>query len=250
MESCIICLDDLVDNELAQARICGFCSKKICRSCMANLTEIGHDGEADDENGDLRCPNCRGSLMEGDLHKRREAITICASPSVPTQTVLDLVTLEDLIARVMQLCAHQDTGIDYYNVTPEEVVQAIAHDPEYSSMLERLLDPRRARHLRLSVRRSPADKSNATMLCKVYVQKLTQAFGLSKEHARRILEEVAQQSLGNDPNFERYLAAWKQKDKEGVVQQQPSAPPLALAGGRAGGESKAKAPGNRKRTRS
>ena len=248
MQSCIICLDDLDGDELQQARTCGFCSKKICRDCMSSLTEIGHDGEADDENGDLRCPNCRGSLMEGDLHKRREAITLC-EPNIATQTVLDLVTLEDLIARVMQLCASGDTGIEYYNVTPEEVVQAIARDPEYSSMLERMLDPRRARHLRFSVRRSPTDKSNATALCKVYVQKLTGTVGLSKEHARRILEEVAQQSLGNDPNPARYLSVWREKDKKDMAPQaQPQSAPAQSVPPPTRGKAKAKAP-SRKRTR-
>ena len=55
---CLICMD-----EVTEARACGFCNKSICRTCLPHLVEINYEGEADEENGDLRCPNCRGSLV-------------------------------------------------------------------------------------------------------------------------------------------------------------------------------------------
>ena len=55
---CLICMD-----EVTEARACGFCNKRICRTCLPHLVEINYEGEADEENGDLRCPNCRGSLV-------------------------------------------------------------------------------------------------------------------------------------------------------------------------------------------
>ena len=50
-------------DEVTEARACGFCNKRICRTCLPHLVEINCEGEADEANGDLRCPNCRGSLV-------------------------------------------------------------------------------------------------------------------------------------------------------------------------------------------
>ena len=74
---CLICMDDV--PAAAEARACGFCGKLICRTCLPHLVEIDHEGEVDEENGDLRCPNCRRSLVEGDLHKRRTAIAMATA---------------------------------------------------------------------------------------------------------------------------------------------------------------------------
>ena len=222
---CLICMDE-VTNE---ARACGFCSKRICRTCLPHLVEINYEGEADEENGDLRCPNCRGSLVEGDLHKRRSAIAT-AMPNVSTQVAADIVTMEDLIARLMQLCASEEAGVSFYNVSDDIVIQAICRDPNYSSMLERVLkSARRARTLRYTLRKSPTDRGNVTTICKFYLTLLTQTIGLTQEHARKILEQVAQQALSTEANFERYAAVWA-----GAAPLQPAVVPSSPA--RVGGK--------------
>ena len=222
--TCIICLDDLGAATVSSSRTCGFCGKHICPSCLPNLTEIDTDGEADELNGDLRCPNCRRSLIEGDLHARRRTITT-TRPNVAASIVDDIVTLEDLLGRVMQLSAQHETGVEYYNVTNTVVAHAIARDPEYTALLERLLkSPRKARALRQSLRRSPTDKATATVLCKEYIRLLAHTVGLQVEHARRILEEVAAQSLQNTADHERYLIAWQSADIN-----PPAAAPAAAA---------------------
>ena len=211
---CIICLDELCDEEaLASARSCGYCEKHICAACMPQLTEITQDGEADEDNGDLRCPNCRSSLFEGDLHKRRKAIARCA-PSVSEQRIRDLVTLEDLLARCMQLCAqvHAD-AVSYYSVEEDVVAMAIARDPVYEAMLMRVLgSSRQARSVRLALRKNPTDKANVTMLCREYVTLLTKEAGVGTAHAKRILEEVGRQSLHNQCDSASYLAVWESRD--------------------------------------
>ena len=222
---CLICMDE-VTNE---ARACGFCSKRICRTCLPHLVEINYEGEADEENGDLRCPNCRGSLVEGDLHKRRSTIAT-TMPNVSTQVAADIVTMEDLIARLMQLCASEEAGVSFYNVSNDIVIQAICRDPNYSAMLERVLkNARRARTLRYTLRKSPTDRGNVTTICKFYLTLLTQTIGLAQEHARKILEEVAQQALSTEAHFERYAAAWAD-----AVPLQPAVVPSSPA--RVGGK--------------
>ena len=219
---CLICMDE-VTNE---ARACGFCSKLICRTCLPHLVEIDPEGEVDELNGDLRCPNCRGSLVEGDLHKRRSAIAT-AMPDVSAQVASDIVTMEDLIARLMQLCAASEAGVSFYNVSEDVVMQAISHDRMYSSMLERVLQSaRRARTLRYTMRKDPTERSNVTAICKFYLTLLTQTIGLTQEHARKILEEVAQQALSTEANFERYAAAWA-----GAAVLQPAVPSSPARGG-------------------
>lgn len=214
MPTCIICLDDLDAEALQAARACGFCDKLICGECTLNLTEIDEEGEPDSMNGDLRCPNCRGSLMEGDLHKRRQMV-VRRAPTVSKQFAHDLVTLEDLIARSMQLCAHAQTGVEYYNVEQEVVACAIARDDHYASMLERVMNSsRRARAVRGALRKSPSDRSNVSSLCKLYVSQLTSTVGLPSETARGILSEVAEQSLTGICDFGKYEAAWAKQDEE------------------------------------
>ena len=95
---CLICMDEVTD----EARACGFCNKRICRTCLPHLVEINYEGEADEENGDLRCPNCRGSLVEGDLHIRRTAIATVMT-NVSTQVVADIVTMEDFLEEILQV---------------------------------------------------------------------------------------------------------------------------------------------------
>lgn len=223
---CLICMEEVT----SEARACGFCGKRICRTCLPHLVEIDYEGEADEENGDLRCPNCRGSLVEGDLHKRRSGIA-AAMPDVCAQVASDLVTMEDLIARLMQLCASEEAGVSFYNVSEDVVMQAISRDPAYSGMLERVLkSERRARTLRYDLRKSPTDRGNVTTICKLYLTLLTQTIGLTQEHARKILEEVAQQALSTEANFERYAAAWA-----GAAPVQPAVPASpARAGGKRG----------------
>ena len=218
---CIICLEDLDGDELKQALTCGFCDKRICRSCSACMTEIDDEGEADYLNGDLRCPNCRGSLVEGALHKRRQAIAQ-SYPNTDAAFARDLVTLEDLITRVVQLTHQEEIGVQYYNATNAEVVQAIARDREYSAVLARTINnPRHVRHLLHSLRRSPSDKGTATALCKEYVRLLTNApLSLNKDHARAILGEVAHQSLANDFDFDRYLKVWQNAQPEKLAGEQ------------------------------
>lgn len=182
---CLICLDEI--DDIAAARMCGYCSKRVCASCLPHLCEITCEGELDEENGDLRCPNCRRSLVDGDLHWRRQAIVL-ARPDVPHATAADIVTLEDLICRVMQLCAREDTGVQYYSVSSDVVANAIARDPQYTALLERLLgSQRRARAFSLSLRREPINKENVTILCKEYMRLLVEQAGVSASQTRRIL---------------------------------------------------------------
>ena len=212
--TCLVCLDEIAD--VLSRRECGFCGKFICHECMTHLCEIDQEGEVDETNGDLRCPNCRGSLMEGDLHKRRLVI-LRHVPGVDDQIARDLVTLEDLIARTMQLCAESETGMSYYNVPPDVVAAAVARDPQYTRMLERMLpSARSARSLRQRLRKSPADKSNVIALTGLYVKQLTgPAIGMSAAAARRIVEEVMRQSLDNDNDAARYKAAWAPDEDTG-----------------------------------
>jgi len=204
---CLICLDEIGD--IAAARMCGYCSKRVCASCLPHLCEITCEGELDEENGDLRCPNCRRSLVDGDLHWRRQAIML-ARPDVPHATAADIVTLEDLICRVMQLCAREDTGVQYYSVSSDVVANAIARDPQYTALLERLLgSQRRARAFSLSLRREPINKENVTILCKEYMRLLVEQAGVSATQTRCILEEIAEQGLNNALHYERYSSVWK-----------------------------------------
>ena len=130
-------------------------------------------------------------------------------PSLDPVVVHDIVTLEDLIGRVMQLVAHAETGVEYYNVGIDEVTGAIARDAEYRQMLERLLgSPRCVRSWGYALRRDPTDKSMVSSLCKQYVSMLTETAGLPVGKARLILEEVAQQCLSNTMDPQRYSTAW------------------------------------------
>jgi DNA-directed RNA polymerase subunit RPC12/RpoP len=220
--ACIICLDCLEDDALFRAHACGYCDKRICSQCLPNLMEIDHEGEGDEENGDLRCPNCRRSLMEGELHKRRLAIAKRA-PGLSERVVADLVTLEDLIVRLMQLCAAPQIGVAYYNAGHDVVAQAIARDPHYTAMLERVLgSARTARRFLRGVRQSPTDNANMKGACKAYVALLVKAAGLAFDHARRILEEVAEQGLHNANDAERYAAAWDHMPSSNPVGAPPS----------------------------
>jgi len=171
--------------------------------------EINADGEGDEENGDVRCPHCRRSFIEGDLHKRRNVIRSHAL-DISAQCVEDIVTLEDVISRVMQLCAYSEHGVSYFNVEPRLVAHAISRDATYTATLERVMgSARRARQLRLSIVRSQPDKAHIRALCKEYMSQLTKVAGRTAQEAQRILEEVAQQSLSNVSNHERYRSAWQ-----------------------------------------
>ena len=206
LTECIICLDEDVDK----GRACGFCGKFICQTCLPNLVEIDEEGEIDEQNGDLRCPNCRNSLVEGDLHRRRSNI-LAAVPELPKQLVSDIVTLEDLMSRCMQLCASEESGVEFYNVPASVVTQAITSDEQYCAMLERLLpSTRHARALRRTLRSNPFDRANVSALCREYLKLLTSSAGLTQSEARRIFEVVAQLSLGVEANgaTDRYAAAW------------------------------------------
>ena len=151
-------------------------------------------------------------------------------PSLGTQVAADVVTMEDLIARLIQLCASEEAGVSFYNVSDDVVMQAICRDPNYSDMLERVLEsPRHARTLRYTLRKSPTDRGNVTSICKLYLTLLTGTVGLTPEHARKILEEVAQQALGTEANFERYAAVWA-----GAAPLQPAVVPSSPA--RVGGK--------------
>ena len=189
--TCIICLDDVEDS--SAARKCGFCGKHICGECAPQLTEITHEGEADETNGDLRCPNCRRSLAEGDLHQRRLTINHHLKDT-DEQVVRDIVTMEDLIARVLQLCVSQANGIEYYSVPADVVARTIAHDLQYARMLERLLQSaRRARALRHALRKDPADRGGLTSLCNEYVH----------QWVRRVSQATCQDRYNNahDPGL-------------------------------------------------
>lgn len=224
--ACIVCFDEI--KEPASARACGFCSKRICHDCLPHLSEVDEEGELDRDNGDVRCPNCRGSLLEGELHKRRAAIARIR-PAVSTEQINDIVTMEDLIARLMQVCASEEAGVSFYTVSDDIVVQAIAHDPVFSGALERVLkSARRARMLRLNLRRNPTERSNVTALCKEYLALLVQV-GLTKEHARTILEEVAQQALTSEANDARYASAWA-RDEQSSQPLEPSKSPNGARG--------------------
>ena len=231
MDTCLVCLEAVPRTS---GRACGFCEKRVCASCLPGLTELDADGEADSTNGDLRCPHCRASLIEGDLHRRALLIARYA-PARSEGVVRDTVTLEDLIARLMQLClpshisaehpeaVHIDVST-YYNEPAPVVAAAIAADAQYASMLQRVLkSDRRARQVRHALRRDPQDKGTVSTLCREYLELLTRVAGLVPESARGssaaagaaatkrrlftppvcdagILEEVAQQGLKNEPD--------------------------------------------------
>lgn len=184
--TCLCCLDEISTAD-ESGRTCGFCEKGICGTCLPHLIEINDEGEGDEENGDLRCPHCRRSYIEGDLHKRRKVIRSHA-PDMAAQSVEDIVTLEDVLARVMQLCAHSETGVSYFSVEPAVVAQAISRDATYTAMLERVMgSARRARQLRLSIVRSQPDKAHIRILCKEYMSQLTKVAGRSAHEAQCIL---------------------------------------------------------------
>ena len=70
--------------------------------------------------------------------------------------------MEDLIARLIQLCASEEAGVSFYNVSDDVVMQAICRDPNYSDMLGRVLEsPRHARALRYTARMSRAPRARA-----------------------------------------------------------------------------------------
>ena len=51
------------------------------------------------------------------------------------------------------MCASEEAGVSFYNVSDDVVMQAICRDPNYSDMLERVLEsPRHARTLRYTLR--------------------------------------------------------------------------------------------------
>lgn len=208
--TCIVCLEDLDAANRLAARTCGFCGRHICETCMGQLTEINYDGEADVENGDLRCPNCRGSLIDGDLHQRRRTIRCFVAAAVSDAVVDDVVTLEDLTVRLMQLCACAEADVNYYNADRGVVAAAIARDRQYCAMLDRAFgSAREARSFRHAVRTRPTDKDNVTKACRMLLTLLTQKLGVEEKHARRILEEVAYQGLRNEADLPRYQAVWQ-----------------------------------------
>ena len=166
--TCLVCLEDLDAAHRLAARTCGFCGRHICETCMGQLTEINYDGEADVENGDLRCPNCRGSLIDGDLHQRRRTIRCFVAAAVSDAVVDDVVTLEDLTVRLMQLCACAEADVNYYNAEQGVVAAAIARDRQYCAMLDRAFgSAREARSFRHAVRTRPTDKDNVTKACRM-----------------------------------------------------------------------------------
>ena len=210
---CLCCLEDTTADG---SRACGFCDKRVCHACFPHLTEITEDAEADEDNGDVRCPNCRRSLLEGDLHARRKVIAL-AAPHANDAVVHDIVALEDLITRVLQLCAPPEMG-EYFSVAKELVGQAIANDAQYTALLERLLGSQRtARNLRQHIRNHPTDRANLQALAQPLLQLLhspKHGVGLTQAKARAILAEVAEQGLQNSMDRARYSAVWNREAVE------------------------------------
>ena len=130
--SCIVCFTETEGNErgLGCWHHCRVCSAIWCDPCMERMYYVARD-----EAGELRCPQCRGSIGDMQLGARIERVTENLGCADPGKARL-IVEYENLLAELIHLCEAQADGMPHYTVAPEDVARIFSRAPECEALRE------------------------------------------------------------------------------------------------------------------
>ena len=122
--SCIVCFETEETKPGVDWHGCCTCSACWCDPCMAAMFDTARDHEDDVE---LTCPQCRGSIADMQEQSRRARIK--GSLECSEETARDIVAYENLLTEVVHLCECEETGLPYFTIPAETVSWIMSRDP-------------------------------------------------------------------------------------------------------------------------
>lgn len=138
-KECIVCYEDEASNPSAEWFACSTCTAMWCGGCFEQMYNAWQEN-AREEDHELACPQCRGSIASMQRRSRMARITAPATVGASTSeraigateaVAEELVAYEDLlteVVRVAQSEAHGDDGKPYFKMAPAAVARVMSRD--------------------------------------------------------------------------------------------------------------------------
>ena len=122
--SCIVCFETQGTADV-DWHACRTCSAAWCDRCMAQMHDAARDHE---EDVDLTCPQCRGSISDMQLQGRLRRITAADGLGCTEEQACDVVYYENLLAELVHLCECDESGLPYFTMPVATVARVMARD--------------------------------------------------------------------------------------------------------------------------
>ena len=107
--SCIVCFAE--QGADVDWHGCRTCSAAWCDDCMAQMHDAARDHEDDVE---LSCPQCRGSIAGMQMQGRLERITAADGLGCTEEQAHEVVAYENLLSELVHLAQCDASGLPYF----------------------------------------------------------------------------------------------------------------------------------------
>ena len=123
--SCIVCFENQGAADVDDWYACRTCSAAWCDQCMAQMYNAARDHE---EEVDLTCPQCRGSISDMQLQCRLNRITAADGLGCSEEQAQEVVAYENLLTELVHLCECDESGLPYFTMPAATVARVMARD--------------------------------------------------------------------------------------------------------------------------
>ena len=123
--SCIVCFETQGTAEI-DWHGCRTCSAAWCDGCMAQMHDAARDHEEDEV--ELSCPQCRGSIAGMQLQGRLGRITAADGLGCTEEQAHEVVAYENLLSELVHLCECDESGLPYFTMPAATVARVMARD--------------------------------------------------------------------------------------------------------------------------
>ena len=123
--SCIVCFETQGSAEV-DWHGCRTCNAAWCDGCMAQMHDAARDHE---EDVDLSCPQCRGSIAGMQLQGRLGRLTAADGLGCTEEQAHEVVAYENLLSELVHLCECDESGLPYFTMPAATVAPMAFRHP-------------------------------------------------------------------------------------------------------------------------